>query len=240
MKLKFLGTRGNIKVRTKIHKMHSSLLVSYYGKKILIDWGEDWLDEKMYFKPNAIIVTHDHPDHSWGLKNGVPCPVYATKKAWEGMENFKIQNKEEIKVREPIDICEMEVEAFPVDHSSRAPAVGYRITAGKVSIFYVPDVVYIPNRNEALTGVKVYIGDGATIKRSMVRKIDNNLIGHVPVSTQLTWCKKEKIPFMIITHCGSEIVKGKKEEIQTKLEKLAEERGIDAWIAYDGMERILK
>jgi hypothetical protein len=58
-----------------------------------------------------------------------------------------------------------------VDHSTRAPAVGYRRTVGKVTVFYMPDGVFIHERAEALAGVKVYIGDGATVTRSMVRNL---------------------------------------------------------------------
>jgi hypothetical protein len=44
-------------------------------------------------------------------------------------------------------------EAFPVDHSLRAPAVGYRITAGCAAIFYAPDLVSIVDEQEALSGL---------------------------------------------------------------------------------------
>lgn len=43
MKLTFLGTRGNIKARTQRHRMHTSMLVTYYDKNVMIDCGEDWL-----------------------------------------------------------------------------------------------------------------------------------------------------------------------------------------------------
>ena len=41
MKLIFLGTRGYIKAGTKRHYRHTSLMVSYYGKQVMIDCGED-------------------------------------------------------------------------------------------------------------------------------------------------------------------------------------------------------
>lgn len=194
----------------------------------------------MEYGQEAIIITHAHPDHLWGLKKGAPCPVYATEEAWQGMKNFDIDDRREIKNIQSIEICGMEIEAFPVIHSKHAPAIGYRITAGKVSIFYVPDVVYIPDRKKALSDVRLYIGDGATIKRPMVRKINDNLVGHVPVSTQLTWCSKEGVSCMVVTHCGSEIVKGDSKEINTRIKKLAQERGVYVNIAYDGMELILR
>jgi phosphoribosyl 1,2-cyclic phosphodiesterase len=208
MKLEFLGTRGNIEVRTKQHGMHSSLRVTYYGRKVLIDCGEDWLGRVAELNPRAIVITHAHPDHAWGLKNGAPCPIYATHEAWQGMADFGVREQRVVAPREPADIEGMTFEAFPVDHSTRAPAVGYRISAGRVTIFYVPDVVWIHDREAALAGAKLYIGDGATVTRSMVRKVDGALIGHTPLRTQLTWCQKMGVPRAIFTHLGSKVVEG--------------------------------
>ena len=240
MKLEFLGTRGNIEARSRRHHMHSSLMVSYYRKQLMIDCGEDWLGELDGLSPGAILVTHAHPDHAWGLKEGAPCPVYATEKAWDDLESCEIGDPRVLAHRQPEVILGMTAEAFPVWHSTRAPAVGYRVTAGEVSIFYVPDVVYIEDREEALRGVQVYVGDGATITRSMVRKSDNHLIGHTPIRTQLTWCQKEGVPRAIFTHCGSEIVVGDERKLDATVRDLARERNVDVEIAHDGMEVVLR
>ncbi|RJP21651.1 MAG: MBL fold metallo-hydrolase [Candidatus Abyssobacteria bacterium SURF_5] len=239
MKLTFLGTRGYIKARAPCHYMHSSLMVSYRGKEIMIDCGEDWLEKIQTMTPRAIFITHGHPDHAWGLKNGAPCPVFATEESWENMKTFAIKEREGIRPREPIRVHGVTFEAFSVVHSTRAPAVGYRISAGGKTIFYAPDLVYINERAEALAGAAVYIGDGATIVRSMVRKPGTELIGHTPVRTQLTWCSKEGVPRAIITHCGSEIVEGDEQELQQKIDALASERGVQAVIACDGMELLI-
>jgi phosphoribosyl 1,2-cyclic phosphodiesterase len=127
-------------------------------------------------------------------------------------------------------------EAFPVDHSTRAPAVSYRVTLGSRCIFYVPDVVAIHNRHEALQGADLYIGDGATIQRSMVRRCNGALIGHAPITTQLGWCKKEGVQQAVFTHCGSEIVKGDERRLGALVRRLARERGLDARIARDGLQ----
>ena len=74
------------------------------------------------------------------------------------------------------------VEAFPVEHSLLAPAVGYRVSSGPLAFFYVPDLASIRERHEALSGVALYIGDGATVSRSMVRRRDHNEIGHAPIA----------------------------------------------------------
>ena len=77
------------------------------------------------------------------------------------------------------------IEAFAVEHSLRAPAVGYRISAGNIAIFYAPDLIYIHHRQAALKGIAAYIGDGATISRPFIRRRGNRLIGHAPIGTQL-------------------------------------------------------
>ena len=57
----------------------------------MIDCGLDWAKKVYKIKPDAIVITHAHPDHSWGLKEGSPCPVFATSASWEIMKKFKIK-----------------------------------------------------------------------------------------------------------------------------------------------------
>jgi len=247
MKLTFLGTRGNIDTRTRRHRMHSSMKVSYYDTKVIIDCGEDWLGEIVNWDAEAIVVTHAHPDHAFGLKDGAPCPVYATEASWEMMEVFQIEMRRTMPEREPVRFAKgpespgITFQAFPVLHSTRAPAVGYRISAGRVDIFYVPDVAWVEDREEALSGIRVYVGDGASITRSLVRKPGDVIIGHAPIQTQLTWCKKLGVPRAIFTHLGSEIVEGDERTLGAKIRDLAQERNVDqVEIAYDGMEVVLR
>jgi ribonuclease BN (tRNA processing enzyme) len=236
MQLTFLGTRGEIEKRTRRHNMHTSLMVSYRGADVMIDCGLDWLGKFERLRPRAIVLTHAHPDHAWGLRNGAPCPVHAPQKTWETLEACDVKDRHLIKERTRTKICGITFEAFAVEHSIRAPAVGYRVSAGRARIFYAPDLVYIHERGPALKGVQIYIGDGATVSRSFIRKRGTTLIGHTPVRTQLVWCKKEGVPQAIITHCGSEIVTGNERELSEKLRVMAKERGVEVRIAYDGMK----
>lgn len=236
MKLRFLGTRGEIEKRTRQHYMHTSLMISYRGADVMIDCGLDWLGKFERLHPDAIILTHAHPDHAWGLKHGAPCPVHAPDKTWETLTSCRVEDRHLIKERIPMKICGITFEAFAVEHSILAPAVGYRVSAGRARIFYVPDLVFIHDRAAALKNVQLYIGDGATVTRSFIRRRGNTLIGHAPVRTQLTWCEKEGVPRAIITHCGSEIVTGDERKLSVQLRALAAERGMKVCIAYDGME----
>ncbi len=240
MKVVFLGTRGEIEARTRRHRMHSSLLVSYRGTRLMIDCGLDWLGKFERLRPSAIVLTHAHPDHAWGLKDGAPCPVHAPQKTWQTLQRCNVKDRHLIKERTPTKISEIMFEAFPVEHSILAPAVGYRVSAGHACIFYAPDLIFIHDRAAALKEVQIYIGDGATLTRSFVRKRGKHLIGHAPVRTQLMWCRKESVLRAIITHCGSEIVTGDERKITAKLRAMATEPGLEAGIAYDGMEFILR
>jgi phosphoribosyl 1,2-cyclic phosphodiesterase len=237
--LTFLGTRGEIDARTRRHRMHTSLLVSHRGARVMIDCGLDWLGKLKRVDPSAILLTHAHPDHAWGLKRGAPCPVYAPEKTWQELQHYPIKERRLIKERTPTKIYGITFEAFTVEHSIRSPAVGYRVSAGRACIFYAPDLIFIHERSAALKGVQIYIGDGATVTRSFVRRRGKALIGHSPVRTQLTWCEKEGVHRAIITHCGSEIVSGDERQMSAKLRAIAAERHVEVRIAYDGMKATL-
>jgi phosphoribosyl 1,2-cyclic phosphodiesterase len=236
MRLTFLGTRGEIEARTRLHRMHSSLLVADDGCEVMIDCGVDWLERVMKLHPNAIFLTHAHSDHAGGLKNAAPCEVFATRESWKKLRTFAIRNRSLVTPHKPIKIGDVTVEAFPVEHSLVAPAVGYRVTCTGRSIFYVPDVASVPELSRALSGISVYIGDGATVTRPLVRKRDGALIGHAPISVQLQWCEQENIGKAVFTHCGSQIVRGDKRAMKEKIRALGREVGIDTRIAYDGFE----
>jgi phosphoribosyl 1,2-cyclic phosphodiesterase len=239
MKLTFLGTRGEIEARSRRHRMHTALLVSHRGRNVMIDCGLDWLGKFERLHPDAIVLTHAHPDHAWGLKNGAPCPVFAPKETWQTLTTCRVEDRRLIKERVPTKICGITFEAFPVEHSILAPAVGYRISAGRACIFYGPDLLFVHDRAAALKGVQLYIGDGATLTRLFVRKRGDRLIGHASVRTQLGWCAKEGVPCAIITHCGSEIVTGDERAIRKAITATAREMGIAAEIAHDGMKLVL-
>ena len=139
-------------------------------------------------------------------------------------------------LREPVEIGGLTLEAFPVEHSIRAPAVGFRISGGAASFFYVPDVVAIRERAAALGGVDLYIGDGAAPTRSLVRRRGDALFGHTPISTQLGWCRKEGVPRALFTHCGDEIIRGDERTLGALVRRLGRERGVEARLAYDGLD----
>jgi phosphoribosyl 1,2-cyclic phosphodiesterase len=238
LKLTFLGTRGEIGIRSRLHYMHTSLEVSYLGRRVMIDCGADWVSRVEELAPDAIVLTHGHPDHAWGLKNGAPCTVYASEATWSALGTIPV-DRATVQPRSPLKIHGITFEAFLVEHSIRAPAVGYRVIAGRSAIFYVPDVVYIYEVQEALQGIQIYVGDGASVRRPLVRKRGQSLVGHAAVRTQLGWCRRAGVTRVLITHCGTEIVSADPDAMNKIVHDLAQEQNIGAQIATDGMKVVL-
>lgn len=201
----------------------------------MVDCGTDWLKARVKVAPTAIVLTHAHDDHAAGLASGAPCPVYATQETFEQIARFPIEDTRVVEARVPFCIGGVRFEAFDVEHSLRAPAVGYRIDGGGPCVFYVPDVAAICEPHAALGGVSLYIGDGATVTRSMVRRRDHALIGHAPIIAQLGWCTEEGVARAIFTHCGSLIVKSDARKVAARIADLGKAHGVEASVAYDGL-----
>jgi phosphoribosyl 1,2-cyclic phosphodiesterase len=235
MELRFLGTRGEIDIRSRTHRLHSSLLLTAANSRLMIDCGLDWSSAKWRLAPQAILLTHAHPDHAGGLRDGSPCPVFGTADALVGVNKKAVADCRVIEPRVPLALAGARFEAFPVEHSLRAPAVGFRITTPDAAAFYVPDVVAIPDGHEALKGVDLYIGDGASIVRPIVRIRNGSRIGHASIREQLEWCAAEGVQRAIFTHCGSAIVRGDSRSIAAQVRALGHAVSVDAAVARDGL-----
>jgi phosphoribosyl 1,2-cyclic phosphodiesterase len=215
--------------------MHSAVMMNGGGGRVLIDCGADWLGRATSLRPIAILVSHAHDDHAAGLKNGAPCGVYASAEAWSAMAAWPLTTRFVVPARREFALAGMLVEAWPVEHSLVAPAVGYRVTAASGRVFYVPDVAHLPNPRTALRGVDLYVGDGATLERPLIRWRGAVRIGHATIATQLGWCAAAGVKQAVFTHCGSGIVRSDSRETAAALEVMAHEHGVRARLAHDGL-----
>ena len=143
-----------------------------------------------------------------------------------------------VEPRVPFDVHGIRFKAFPVEHSLRAPAVGYRISTDRTSLFYAPDIVRIHDQKEALAGITLYVGDGASITRPIVRKRGDAFIGHASIRTSIGMvpargCSRPSLHiaelklFLVMSTAMNEAVAS-----------LGQQLGVAAKIAFDGMESI--
>lgn len=226
-------------MRSRLHRMHSALLVEG-RKRLLVDCGLDWLGRFGRLDPAAILISHAHDDHAAGLRGGAACAVYATADAWRAMTRWPLQVRCVLPPHRELLVAGLTIEAWPVEHSLVAPAVGYRIAAASGRIFYVPDVADLPDANGALRNVDLYVGDGATLERPMVRSRGSVLIGHASIRTQLGWCAAAGVGKAVFTHCGSGIVRSDPREVASRLRAIGREYGVAAAIAHDGMRTVVR
>jgi phosphoribosyl 1,2-cyclic phosphodiesterase len=236
MKLILPGTRANIERTSRAHRRHSVLLVLHRGTRIMIDCGADWRGRTADFEPQAILLTHAHPDHVGGLIDGAPCRVYATRAMWALLARWPIVEQRVIWPLRPIMIGGVRCLAWPVEHSLLAPAVGYRLSAAGRSLFYAPDVAAIPRLRQALRGMDAYVGDGSALARPLVRRRGRMRIGHASIAQQLEWCSAAGVGRAVFTHCGSPILRMGDRAAGEAVRALAEPLGIRASIACDGTE----
>jgi ribonuclease BN (tRNA processing enzyme) len=229
IKLTFLGTKGEIEEFTEKHKYHASLLVTAGGTRLLIDYGKLRKYTLEELKPDAILITHAHPDpYAWlneDIKTNIP--VYMTQETYD-YGKFKPANPHIFTPGDECDTGPFHWFAYRVIHSIRCPAVGYRITVEGKTFIYNPDLVDIVEKAGILTDIDCYIGDGSAIRANLVRRRDDQLVGHTRITTQINWCKNYGITNILFTHLGKETI---------EKEKAFQAEHPEITLAYDGMER---
>jgi len=224
----FLGTRGNIQEHNDKHFYHSSLLIKEADYCIQVDFGRLHRYELSEIKPDALLITHAHPDHYIWLERdyNTSVPVYLTVDSLN-CSKFQPFDTRIISEAHSFQLRGFRITPYEVMHSLRCPTVGFRIglPSGKI-IVYNPDVVDIAAKDRILTEVHYYIGDGSAFKANLVRRRGDKMFGHTRIGAQVNWCRKKSIDNIIFTHIGKEVLENE-EEIKRAFP--------DITLAFDGM-----
>lgn len=235
VRLTFLGTRAEGEKKTENHFYHSSLLLQSFQARpfrLLIDHGRLHAFDLSILKPDAILITHAHPDHYlwvWQEVNNA-IPVYLTRETFDYGTYTPIHYHIFLPYRK-LFLGPFQIFPYRVLHSINCPTVGFKIYLpdGKV-LLYNPDLADIIAKEHILSAVDYYIGDGSTIKGNLLRRKGEMLSGHTSIPAQIDWCKKYGIGNIIFTHIGRDTMNHEEDFIKLYPE---------CTLAYDQMKIIL-
>jgi len=218
--------KGFFHRKGKDRRTRSSICVLNKGKSVVIDCGPDFEKQikREKIKPDYIILTHSHPDHTKGLyKKRIRVPVYATKSTWQDLKKAKVAQslRKIIKPNRPFKLAGLEILVFEVGHSPRIKTYGLEIN----SLIYIPDFTKIPSKNKKIvSSAIILVLDGSILDR------DLNI--HASIKKQLKWAKSWTKPRKIyFTHIGRNTAKRKHPEL-VKFLKTKDRR---ADVFYDGL-----
>lgn len=99
----------------------------------------------------AMFLTHEHYDHTKGIKYLNPLPIYTTPGTWEA------QNVVDIYPYEPFKINNLVVTSLSISHDVNNP-VGFLFENGEEKFVYITDTGFIPPRTlEYLHNADYYV-----------------------------------------------------------------------------------
>ena len=239
IRITFLGTRGLVEEQNEAHKHHTAYIIEDEKQRVLFDFGETWAQEPL---PNvdAIWISHAHPDHIGGLDGRVvDIPIFCsavTKSLFP--EGLKANDVHIVEHKREFDLLRWRALPFPVTHSIRAPATGLRLVVDGQVIVLPSDVLYFENADDLMKDAILYIADGSTLEKSLVRKHKETgeLFGHAALRQQLRWCQKYRVPLLFAIHYGKEPIEMTDPVLARWLQQTQEAVAPDvaAHIAWDG------
>jgi ribonuclease BN (tRNA processing enzyme) len=227
MKIKILGTRGEIEESAPYHSKKSGILLD---NKVLLDVGDSRFLE---YKPHYILITHLHPDHAYFVRDAIhlhtTAHMYAPQ-TYEGI-NIHVSNK-------PFKIDDYAVTPIPTVHSIKVKSNAYLIEHNDKRILYTGDMIWIEKKyHHFFKNLDLVITEGSYIRTGGLvrRKKDTTAIyGHTGIPNLINLFKKYTHT-LVLVHFGAWFYKDIK-NARKILTQLAKEHDIEIIVGYDGLE----
>jgi len=243
MRLRFFGTKGYVEEKSRAHSGHSAFTLETEGFRLLCDFGQNRKGLLKKIRPDAIFISHAHPDHAWGLQEGTSVPVHASAITHEITRDLPVRKRVTLEPERTVFVGPFRLTAFPVIHSVRCPCVAARIETPDLVLVYSGDVIAFERPEAALPGANLYIGDGSTLKGSLVRRhASGALMGHTTVRAQLGWLGKYRVARAIFSHFGKGPIEMGERVLRGALSELAQEKapGCRVSAASDGLTFVIE
>jgi ribonuclease BN (tRNA processing enzyme) len=231
MRIRILGTRGEIDETAPYHSRHSGLL---FDGTLLVDLGEP---EFLALRPKAVLLTHLHPDHAFFARPGAdrpaagipifgpePCPGASIRK-----------------VERAMTIAGHRVRPVPVHHSLRVRSQAYLISRAGRTVLYTGDMLWIDKTYHPLcAGVDLVITEASAMRAGgFVRrdKATGRVFGHRSVPDLIRFfaplCRR-----IVLVHFGSWFYADVR-AARRAIKSLGRKYGADVEAAHDGREFVV-
>jgi len=228
MQIKILGTRGEVDHSVPYHSHHSGVLIDH---ALLIDLGEP---EYLNLRPEAILITHLHPDHAYFVRNkkekppeGIP--IFAPEKC----ENLDIKILHKTKT-----IAGYTVHPIPTHHSLKVRSQAYRIAKNSRTILYTGDMIWINKKYHPLfERLDLVITEASYFRKGgLVRKDKKTgkIYGHAGIP-DLVHLFKDYCGHIVLMHFGSWFYKDTG-QARKQIKDLAKKNDITITTGYDNMK----
>jgi ribonuclease BN (tRNA processing enzyme) len=226
MKIRVLGTRGEIEESAPRHAKHSGLLVD---GRLLFDLGEK---EFLSAKPWGVFITHLHPDHAFFVRKPEPLGVriYAPE-THSGVTEIEVFPGR-------MDFRGYSIRAVPTHHSLKVKSTAYIIEKGRQRLLYTGDMFWINKEYHPLLGrLDLVVTEASFLRKGgMIRRDRATGIayGHAGVPNLIEIFRKFTTK-MLFMHFGAWFYEDVRTSRRT-LAALGKQHGVTALTGYDGCE----
>ena len=205
MNIHFYGTKGYVEESSKAHAGHSAFVLEDEGFRLLCDFGENRKGMLAEDPPGRDLRLARAPRPRLGTLGGDRASRSTPRPSThELLRELPLPTGVTLEPEEPVDIGPFRLTPIPVDPLRPLPVHrrAHRDAAG-CTLVYSGDIVAFEDPDAALAGADLYIGDGSTLRGSLVRRHPSGaLIGHTTVRAQLGWLARHGVLRAIFSHFG--------------------------------------